>query len=64
MIESKIGFKMKFCLLSIEIQYVYLTGGAKQQTDPPSVPIIDLFPNAEGLEGEILEYPLAKDGFV
>lgn len=38
-------------------------GGPKQQTDPPSIPIIDLFPNAEGLEGEIQEYPLPKDGY-
>ena len=25
--------------------------------------IIDLFPDAEGLEGEIMEYPLARDGY-
>ena len=38
--------------------------GAKlEQTDPPSIAIIDLCPDAEGLEGEIMEYPLANDGY-
>jgi len=32
-----------------------------QQTDPPSIPIYDLFPDG-GPEGEILDYPTLQDG--
>ena len=35
-------------------------GGGNQQTDPPSIPVKDLFPNGPK-EGEILEYPTAQD---
>ncbi|CAL1526223.1 unnamed protein product [Lymnaea stagnalis] len=34
----------------------------KQQTVPPSVPIVDLFNQGEYPEGEILEYPINQDG--
>lgn len=36
-------------------------GGAKTgQTDPPSVPIVDLFPDQVFPEGEIMQYPVPK----
>lgn len=31
-----------------------------RQTDPPSIPIVDLFPDEVYPEGEILEYPVPK----
>ena len=46
------------------IYLLTFAGGKLEQTDPPSVAIIDLFPDAEGLEGEIMEYPLARDGYM
>ncbi|XP_018329593.1 methionine aminopeptidase 2 [Agrilus planipennis] len=35
--------------------------GKNQQTDPPSVPIVDLFPDQVFPEGEIMQYPILKD---
>lgn len=37
------------------------SGAAKQQTDPPSIPIVDLFPDGNFPVGEEMEYP-AVDG--
>lgn len=36
-------------------------GSAKQQTDPPSVAIAELFPDGNFPEGEILEHPIAAN---
>ncbi|CAL8386123.1 methionine aminopeptidase 2 [Gadus morhua] len=36
--------------------------GAKTQTDPPSVPIFDLYPSGVFPVGQECEYPLAQDG--
>lgn len=36
-------------------------GGKPTQTDPPSVPIVDLFPDQVFPVGEIMEYPIGKD---
>ncbi|CAH0554984.1 unnamed protein product [Brassicogethes aeneus] len=36
-------------------------GGKPTQTNPPSVPIVDLFPDQVFPEGEIMEYPALKD---
>ena len=36
-------------------------GGKSSQTDPPSIPIVDLFPNQIFPEGEIMQYPPGKD---
>ncbi|KAK5644604.1 hypothetical protein RI129_005904 [Pyrocoelia pectoralis] len=36
-------------------------GGKSLQTDPPSIPIIDLFPNQIFPEGEIMQYAHEKD---
>ena len=36
-------------------------GGGKQQTDPPSIPIIELFPQMNVPDGEILEHPVPQD---
>ncbi|XP_017261712.1 methionine aminopeptidase 2-like isoform X2 [Kryptolebias marmoratus] len=36
--------------------------GAKGQTDPPSVPICELYPNGDFPNGEECEYPPSKDG--
>lgn len=43
-------------------------GGKPAQTDPPSIPIVELFPDQVFPEGEIMEYPgkddrTAKDRF-
>ncbi|KAG9509277.1 Methionine aminopeptidase 2, partial [Fragariocoptes setiger] len=35
--------------------------GKKQQTDPPSVPIVDLFPQGNYPVGEEMEYPIVND---
>ena len=35
--------------------------GAKTQTDPPSVPISELFPNGNYPEGQIMDHPIAND---
>ncbi|KAF8566569.1 hypothetical protein P879_11902 [Paragonimus westermani] len=35
---------------------------ASIQTDPPSIPICDLYPNRDYPAGEILEYPVTADG--
>ena len=35
--------------------------GPPQQTDPPSIPVVDLFPSGEFPEGEIQQY---KDEYV
>ena len=40
--------------------YLYLT--AKVQTDPPSVPICDLYPNGVFPKGQECEYPPTQDG--
>lgn len=37
---------------------------AKGQTDPPSVPICELYPNGDFPNGEECEYPPSKDGCV
>ena len=34
----------------------------KQQTDPPSIPIVQLYPDGNYPIGEILEYPVVNDG--
>lgn len=39
---------------------VYFLGG-KQQTDPPSIPISELFPDGNYPEGEIMKHPEVKD---
>ncbi|XP_071170631.1 methionine aminopeptidase 2-like [Mytilus edulis] len=36
-------------------------GGGKQQTDPPSLPISELFPDGNYPEGEIMKHPEVKD---
>lgn len=36
----------------------------KGQTDPPSVPICELYPNGDFPKGEECEYPPSKDGCV
>ncbi|KAH0512777.1 Methionine aminopeptidase 2 [Microtus ochrogaster] len=41
-------------------EYLYLT--AKVQTDPPSVPICDLYPNGVFPKGQECEYPPTQDG--
>ena len=33
----------------------------KTQTDPPSLPIVDLFPNGNFPEGQIMEHPIANN---
>ncbi|XP_060080455.1 methionine aminopeptidase 2-like [Ylistrum balloti] len=35
--------------------------GGKQQTDPPSIPISELFPDGNYPEGQVTEYPPLKD---
>jgi len=48
----------------MELPIIYLFSAAvnhMQQTEPPSVAIIDLFPNG-GPEGEIQEYAPLQDG--
>lgn len=46
---------------------MYSVGGTgvvsavKQQTVPPSIPIVELFNEGQYPEGEICEYPLDKD---
>ena len=37
---------------------------SKQQTDPPSIPIKELFPNAIYPVGELLEHPISLTGLV
>ena len=37
------------------------SSGAKTQTDPPSVPISELFPNGNYPEGQIMDHPIAND---
>jgi len=37
-------------------------GGKVTQTDPPSVPIVDLFPDGVFPVGQIMDYPASKDG--
>ena len=39
-------------------------GSGKQQTDPPSIPIIELYPEMNVHEGEILEHPVPQDMWV
>jgi hypothetical protein len=34
----------------------------REQTNPPSIPISELFPDGNYPEGEILEHPKAIDG--
>lgn len=41
-------------------EYLYLT--ARVQTDPPSVPICDLYPNGVFPKGQECEYPPTQDG--
>ena len=36
--------------------------GPKQQTDPPSIPVTELFPDKNFPEGEIQEYIIPRDG--
>ena len=36
--------------------------GPKEQTDPPTVPVSELFPNKIFPHGEEVEYPPDKDG--
>lgn len=36
-------------------------GGKPTQTDPPSIPIVDLFPDQVFPEGEIMEHPIKND---
>lgn len=35
-------------------------GGVKQQTDPPTVPVSELFPDGNFPVGQIMEYPTAR----
>ncbi len=35
--------------------------GKKEQTNPPSVPIAELFPNGNCPEGQIMEHPIAQN---
>ena len=35
--------------------------GAKTQTDPPSLPVSQLFPSGNYPEGQIMEHPIAND---
>lgn len=36
-------------------------GSAKTQTDPPSIPVSELFPGGNFPEGQIMEHPIAND---
>jgi hypothetical protein len=36
----------------------------KGQTDPPSIPICELYPSGDFPKGEECEYPPSKDGYV
>ncbi len=36
-------------------------GPGNKQTDPPSIPIVDLFPDTNYPIGEILEHPVLQD---
>lgn len=36
-------------------------GGKVEQTDPPSIPIVDLFPDQVFPVGQIMDYPVGKD---
>lgn len=36
-------------------------GGSKEQTDPPSIPVCELFPDGNYPEGEIRQYPVDQD---
>lgn len=36
-------------------------GGKPAQTDPPTIPIVDLFPDQAFPEGQIMEYPIPKN---
>lgn len=36
----------------------------KGQTDPPSIPICELYPSGDFPKGEECEYPASKDGWV
>ena len=38
--------------------------GGKKQTNPPTIPIADLFPNENFPIGQEMEYPIPKDWFV
>ena len=35
-------------------------GSAKTQTDPPSIPVSELFPGGNFPEGQIMEHPIGK----
>ena len=35
--------------------------GAKTQTDPPSIPVSELFPSGNYPEGQIMDHPIAND---
>ena len=37
------------------------SGGPKTQTDPPSIPISELFSNGNFPEGQIMQHPIAND---
>nr|KAG5691463.1 hypothetical protein BaRGS_017306 [Batillaria attramentaria] len=36
-------------------------GGTKEQTDPPSIPVCELFPDGNYPEGQICQYPVGQD---
>ena len=43
---------------------VTYTGGPKMQTDPPSIPVSELFADGNFPEGEICKYPVDQDKYV
>ena len=43
---------------------VMFPGGPKTQTDPPSIPISELYPDGNFPEGQICSYPVNQDGYV
>ena len=56
-----------FPSLSSSLTKVFITcclsvgSGPKQQTDPPSIPVAELFPDKNFPEGEIQEYVIPRD---
>ena len=53
--------EMEFNIIPVFLLSGGAGGGGKQQTDPPSIPIIELFPQMNVPDGEILEHPVPQD---
>ena len=50
--------------LMFSVRNATLAGGPKMQTDPPSIPVCELFPDGNFPEGEICKYPFDQDKYV